>query len=99
MLNTVPTKPNKVVLSDVIGPRRWILMESHLDLSPTGVVQYSGTITTYSKNAPAPVPSTASYNYSLAAGGNTGVNKSQPGGECRALYSPLIANSDYSTSI
>jgi hypothetical protein len=76
MINTVP---KGVQLSDVIGPRQWITMESHLDLASNGAVNYSGTIGTYSKAA---VPTTASYFYGKSGGGNTGQKVSHTGGEC-----------------
>jgi hypothetical protein len=75
MINTVPSG---TVLSDPIGPRPWITMESHLDLSPTGAVQYSGTIATHSWNG---FPPTASYYYGTVGGGNTGPKTSEAGGK------------------
>jgi hypothetical protein len=75
MINTVP---KSVTLSDVIGPRKWITMFSFLDLTPRGVVTYSGTIGTYSKTA---VPKKASYQYGYSSSGNTGLKSSQTGGE------------------
>ncbi|KAL2064556.1 hypothetical protein VTL71DRAFT_3693 [Oculimacula yallundae] len=68
MMDTVP---RGVKLSDPITPRRWILIESHLDLSPTGVVQYSGNISSYSRGS-VPVPNQAIYYYGKKGGGNTG---------------------------
>jgi hypothetical protein len=73
MLNTVPSG---VTLSDPIGPRPWILRESHLDLNPTGAVTYSGNITGHSAGPP---PPTASYYYGTVGGGNTGPKVSQTG--------------------
>ncbi|TVY92382.1 WSC domain-containing protein [Lachnellula willkommii] len=65
MINTVP---KTVTLStDLVGPRPWILMESHLDLSSTGAVQYSGNITTNSRFNPS-VPTTATYAYGTSGG-------------------------------
>ncbi|TVY15916.1 WSC domain-containing protein [Lachnellula arida] len=65
MINTVP---KTVTLStDLVGPRPWILMESHLDLSSTGAVQYSGNITTKSRFNPS-VPTTATYGYGTSGG-------------------------------
>lgn len=78
MINTVPKNVN---LSDIIGPRQWITMESHLDLTSAGVPTYSGTIGTYGKTA---APSTASYTYGTIGGGNTGPKTSQPGGGCQS---------------
>lgn len=68
MLDTVP---DGVALSDVIGPRAWITQESHLDLSPGGVVQYSGKITSYVRGGGAP-PNKANYFYGTEYGGNAG---------------------------
>ncbi|CZT51102.1 uncharacterized protein RSE6_12189 [Rhynchosporium secalis] len=68
MMDTVP---RGMKLSEPITPRRWILRESHLDLSRSGVVQYSGNITTYSRGGP-PVPNQAIYYYSTEGNGNTG---------------------------
>lgn len=76
MINTVPST---VTLSDVIGPRKWITMQSNLDLTSTGAVTYSGVIGTYSKTAS---PSIASYVYGTEGGGNTGPKTSQVGGGC-----------------
>jgi hypothetical protein len=87
MINTVP---KGVVLSDVIGPRNWITMESHLDLTSTGTVTYSGTIGTFSKTA---VPTKASYFYGTNGGGNTGPKLSNAGGEC------LTSNLDIKTRL
>lgn len=81
MINTVP---KGVTLSGVIGPRPWILKESHLDLSPSGQVQYSGTIVTQSKAAGA-APATASYTYGTTGGGNTGPKSSSPGRKLHSL--------------
>ncbi|KAH7348930.1 heme peroxidase [Rhexocercosporidium sp. MPI-PUGE-AT-0058] len=66
MMDTVP---RGMKLSDPIMPRQWIPIESHLDLSPTGQVQYSGNISTYSRNG---IPINATYYYGKAGGGNTG---------------------------
>ncbi|KAG4443010.1 hypothetical protein IFR05_001541 [Cadophora sp. M221] len=66
MMNTVP---RGMKLSEPITPRQWILIESHLDLSPTGQVQYSGNISTYSRSG---IPINATYYYGKAGGGNTG---------------------------
>lgn len=77
MINTVP---KTVTLStDLVGPRPWILMESHLDLSSTGVVQYSGNITTNSRFNPS-VPTTATYVYGTP-GEDTVSQTSDGGGE------------------
>ncbi|TAQ86696.1 generic peroxidase [Chlorociboria aeruginascens] len=73
MINTVPAA---VTLSDPIGPRPWILRESHLDLDSTGVVTYSGTITSSGTNSP---PANAAYFYETAAGVSTGSKTSQAG--------------------
>jgi len=78
MINTVP---KNTTLSDVIGPRQWITMDSNLDLTSTGAVTYSGTIGTYSKSA---VPINAAYQYGTASGGNTSQKTSQIGGGCLA---------------
>lgn len=77
MINTVPTG---TILSDVIGPRQWITMESHLDLDSTGAVVYSGVIGHYTGKGGAPSPATASYQYGTTGGGNTGPKTSQSGG-------------------
>lgn len=73
----IDTVPKGVTLSDVIGPRNWITMESHLDFTSTGDVTYSGKIGTYSKTE---VPENASYFYGTEGGGNTGPRLSQGGG-------------------
>lgn len=76
MMDTVP---RGMKLSDPVVPRPWILIESHLDLSPTGQVQYSGNISTHSKSG---VPINATYYYGKAGGGNTGYPLySKPPGE------------------
>jgi len=76
MINTVPaTNPP---LSDPIGPRKFITIDSHLDLTSAGVLTYSGTFGTYGKTA---APSTVSYEYGTIGGGNTGPKTSLPGGE------------------
>jgi hypothetical protein len=72
MINTVP---KNVTLSAPIGPRQWILIESHLDISATGAVLYSGTAATYSWG---PVPNQATYVYNTNTGGNTGGLQTQP---------------------
>jgi hypothetical protein len=74
IINTVPSR---VTMSDVIGPRPWILHESHLDLLSSGDVTYSGTITTHSN---AVIPATAAYQYGTVRGGNTGRKFSNAGG-------------------
>lgn len=74
IINTVPST---VTLSDVIGPRPWILRESHLDLLSSGGVTYSGAITTHSN---AVIPATAAYQYGTVGGGNTGPKSSNAGG-------------------
>lgn len=77
MINTVPaTNPP---LSDPIGPRKFITMDSHLDLTSTGILTYSGTFGTYGKTA---APNTVSYQYGTIGGGNTGPHTSSAGGEC-----------------
>ncbi|KAF4637778.1 hypothetical protein G7Y89_g297 [Cudoniella acicularis] len=73
MINTVPAA---VTLSDPIGPRPWILRESHLDLNSAGLVTFSGTITGHSAS---PLPVNASYFYGTVGGGNTGPKLSQGG--------------------
>jgi hypothetical protein len=72
MLNTVPAA---VTLSAPFLPRKWLLRESHVDLTPTGALTYSGTII---GNSFDPLPSTASYTYGTPSG-NTPVRNSQPG--------------------
>ena len=74
MINTVP---KDVVLSAPIGPRSWLTMESHLDLTSTGGVTYTGKIGTYSKSA---VPAKATYSY-LTSGGGASSKTSQAGRE------------------
>jgi hypothetical protein len=76
MINTVP---KNMTLSGVIGPRTWITLETHLDLSPiNGAVQYSGTIAHSSRTG---APAQASYDYGTVGGGNTGQQLSDNGGE------------------
>jgi len=77
MIDTVPAG---TVLSDLIGPRQWITMESHLDLDSTGAVVYSGVIGHYTGKGGAASPATASYQYGTIGGGNTGRKTSQSGG-------------------
>jgi hypothetical protein len=77
MINTVPAG---TILSDIIGPRQWITMESHLDLDSTGAVVYSGVIGHYTGKGGASSPATASYEYGTIGGGNTGPKNSQSGG-------------------
>jgi hypothetical protein len=87
MINTVPKGIN---LSAPIGPRHWITMESHLDLTSIGAVTYSGKIGTYSKTA---VPKNASYSYGTTSGG-TIAKTSQGGGG----YPIRISNLGYTKS-
>jgi hypothetical protein len=77
MINTVPT--TNPPLSDPIGPRKFITMDSHLDLNSTGILTYSGFFGTYGKTA---APNTVSYEYGTIGGGNTGSKSSFAGGEC-----------------
>lgn len=66
MINTVP---KEVQLSTkAVGPRLWITIETHLDLSPNGEVLYSGTVVTHSRNGST---DQASYYYGTAGGGKT----------------------------
>ncbi|KAF2735068.1 heme peroxidase [Polyplosphaeria fusca] len=75
MLNTVPAG---TTLSNPIGPRPWITKETHLDLSPSGVVRFSGNISTQSKAAGA-APATASYVYLTNSGNTAKAGNSQAG--------------------
>jgi len=85
MINTVPaTNPP---LSDPIGPRTFITMDSRLDLTSTGVLTYSGFFGTYGKTA---APSTVTYEYGTVGGGNTGPKHSDPGGE-GILWAPVAS--------
>ena len=77
MINTVP---NGTFLSDVIGPRQWITMESHLDLDSTNAVVFSGVIGHYTGKGGPPSPATATYQYGTIGGGNTGPKTSHSGG-------------------
>lgn len=77
MINSVPKGTQ---LSNPIVPRQWITIESHLDLSPAGVVQYSGQIGAYNR-ANGQLPATANYYYGTQGSGNTGYLKAQLGGE------------------
>lgn len=63
------TVPRGMQLSEPIVPRKWILIESHLDLSPKGEVVYSGNISTYERGK---VPENATYYYGKSGGGNMG---------------------------
>ncbi|KAG9227959.1 heme peroxidase [Amylocarpus encephaloides] len=73
MSNTVPSG---VTLSAPIVPRPWIMRESHLDLTPLGIVTFQGTISAHGATEP---PATASYFYGTEGGGNTGPKTSQTG--------------------
>jgi hypothetical protein len=73
MLNTVPAA---VTLSEPFLPRKWLLRQAHVDLTPTGALTYSGTII---GNGFDPLPATASYTYGTPSG-NTAVRSTQPGG-------------------
>lgn len=67
MINTVPSG---TTLSAPIGPRPWLLRESHLDLnSTTGAVTFSGTVIGHGTGV---LPNVASYMYNTEGGGNTG---------------------------
>ncbi|KAG4423745.1 hypothetical protein IFR04_003170 [Cadophora malorum] len=66
MMDTVP---RGMQLSEPIVPRKWILIESHLDLSPRGEVVYSGNISTYERGE---VPVNATYYYGKSGSGNMG---------------------------
>lgn len=72
--NIINTVPIGTVLSDVIGPRPWIMREKHLDLLPSGAVTFSGSITANSKGIN---PNTASYYYATSAGVNAGTKISE----------------------
>jgi hypothetical protein len=76
MINTVPK--NVTLSKNVVGPRLWITIESHLDLSQTGSVLYSGTIATHSRNGS---PEKASYTYGTSAGKKIGPNLTNVGCE------------------
>lgn len=82
MLDTVPAG---TALSGPVGPRPWITKETHLDLSPSGVVQFSGNITTQSKAAGA-APATASYVYLTSSGATVKTGKSQAGRKSALFY-------------
>jgi len=82
MLNTVPAG---TTLSSPVGPRPWITKESHLDLSPSGVVRYSGNITTQSKAAGA-APATASYVFLSSSGSTLKSGSSQAGRKSTPFY-------------
>jgi hypothetical protein len=82
MLNTVPAG---TTLSSPIGPRPWITKETHLDLSPSGVVQFSGNISTQSKAAGA-APATASYVYLTNSGSTAKTGTSQAGRKSALFY-------------
>jgi len=73
MINTVPG--TNAPLSDPIGPRTFITMDSRLDLTSTGVLTYSGFFGTYGKTA---APSTVTYEYGTVGGGNTGTKHGDP---------------------
>jgi hypothetical protein len=74
MMNTVPAA---VTLSDPVTVRPWLMLKTHLDLTSTGAVSYSGIIAAHGTPAP---PSTAAYQYGTTGGGNTGSRTSQTGG-------------------
>lgn len=88
MINTVPKTVN--LSTNVVGPRPWILLESHLDLSSTGVVRYSGNITTNTRFNPS-VPKTASYVYGTTGTANTGTQTSAAGSK---NYPPVFSLND-----
>lgn len=93
MMDTVP---RGVVLSEPVIPRQWTLIESHLDLSPTGQVQYSGNISTYSRTA---IPINATYYYGKAGGGNIGYPLySKPAGRTSITPAIRIDEADSSKS-
>lgn len=76
MVNTVP---NGIVLSDPVGPRPWILRRSHLDVTSTGGLTYSGQIV---GSGAGTRPATASYVYRSSSGATVGGAKtSQTGGK------------------
>jgi hypothetical protein len=80
MLDTVP---KGTTLSSAIGPRPWITKEAHLDLSPSGVVRFSGNITTQSKAA-GNAPATASYAF-LTSSGSTAKSGTSSAGRKSSL--------------
>lgn len=97
MLDTVP---KSVTLSSPIGPRPWITKESHLDLTPSGVLRFSGNITTQSKAAGA-APATASYAFltssgSTAKSGNSQAGRLQDNTSNGAVSEPFGKITDYS---
>jgi hypothetical protein len=75
MMSTVPAA---VTLSDPFQVRPWIMRESHLDLTTSGGVQFSGVIAAHGTTAP---PTTAAYIYGTTGGGNTGAKTSANGGK------------------
>jgi hypothetical protein len=76
MINTVPAA---VTLSDPVVVRPWTMLESQLDLTSTGTVNFTGKIAAHGTPAP---PSFATYQYGTTGGGNTGSRTSQVGGKC-----------------
>ena len=74
MLNTVP---KNVTLSDPVVPRPWITQESHLDLSSSGTLFFSGNITTNEK-ALKTAPGTASYVFLTSSGSTVKSGTSKP---------------------
>ena len=82
MLNTVPAG---TTLSSPIGPRPWITKETHLDLSPSGVLRFSGNISTQSKAAGA-APATASYAFLTSSGSTAKTGTSQAGRKSALFY-------------
>ncbi|EPE28484.1 Heme-dependent peroxidase [Glarea lozoyensis ATCC 20868] len=73
MVNTVPAA---VTLSDPVVVRPWTMLESQLDLTSTGTVNFTGKIAAHGTPAP---PSFATYQYGTTGGGNTGSRTSQVG--------------------
>jgi hypothetical protein len=74
MMSTVPAA---VTLSDPFQVRPWIMGESHLDLTTSGQVSFSGVINAHGTTAP---PNAATYSYGTTSGGNTGTKTSGTGG-------------------
>ncbi|EHK98403.1 putative L-ascorbate peroxidase 6 [Glarea lozoyensis 74030] len=67
---------NAVTLSDPVVVRPWTMLESQLDLTSTGTVNFTGKIAAHGTPAP---PSFATYQYGTTGGGNTGSRTSQVG--------------------
>ena len=75
----IDTVPENVTLSEIVGPRQWTMQqESHLDLSPSGEVFFSGTFAWHSLTESP--PHFAEYTHTSSEAGSSETLSSFAGG-------------------